>query len=223
MEAAVQDAAVDLVIVSREYGAGGSEFATGLAKRLGWGLLDGELVKQVADRLHLHAGTVQQRDEQTPGWLTRIAFTLMISPESPMHVESSEVLSPDCVAHAAHAAMVEAAAHPPMVIVGHGAQCIFRDRPGTVIVRLTGSIKSRIPRIVARDGVSEHDAVAHAHRIDAQRQAYVQRYYHHFWGDPLLFDAQFNTERVSIEEVVSLVASLVSARGATLQAHAVTA
>ena len=220
----MQEAGVDLVVVSRQYGAGGSEFASGLAKRLGWGLLDQELVQQVADRLHLHAGSVKQRDEQTPGWLRRIASTLMIAPpESPTQFEIGEVLEPDCIAHAAHAAMVEAAAHPPMVIVGHGAQCIFRDRPGTLAVRLTGTVESRIPRIIARDGGTEHDAAARAQRIDAQRQAYVQRYYHHFWADPLLFDVQLNTGRVSIEGAVSLVAALVSERGAAHGTHAKTA
>ena len=220
----MQEAGVDLVVVSRQYGAGGSEFASALAKRLGWGLLDRELVQQVADRLHLRAGTVEQRDEQAPGWLARIASTLMIAPpESPTQFEMSDVLEPDCIAHAAHAAIVEAASHPPMVIVGHGAQCIFRDRPRTMTVRLTGSVESRIPRIVARDGGTENDAATRAHRMDAQRQAYVQRYYHHSWADPLLFDIQLNTGRVSIEEAVSLVASLVSGRAAASEAHAVTA
>jgi len=219
----MQKATVDLVIVSRQYGAGGSEFAAQLAKRLGWGLLDQEIIKQVADRLHLRAGTVQQHDEQTPGWFARIASTLMIAPpESPTQFETSDVLEPDCVAHAAHAAMVEAAAHPPMVIVGHGAQCIFRDRPGTLSVRLTGSLESRVPRIMARDGGNEHDAAVSAHRNDGQRQAYVQRYYHHFWADPLLFDMQFNTGRVSIEEIAALTASVVLGRAAADEMRTVT-
>ncbi len=220
----MSEAAVDLVVISRQYGAGGSEFAARLAERLGWGLLDQELVARVAERLHLKAGAVQQRDEQTPGWLTRIASTLMVAPpESPTQFEVADVLEPDCIAHAAHAAIVEAASRPPMVIVGHGAQCIFRDRPGTLIVRLTGSVESRIPRIIARDGGTERDAAVRAQRMDGQRQAYVQRYYHHFWADPLLFDAQFNTGRVSIDEAVSVIASLVSARSAAQQGHAITA
>ena len=109
---------------------------------------------------------------------------------------------------------MEAAQKPPVIIVGHGAQHIFRDRPGTVQVRLVADIESRIPRIVARDGGTEHDAAVRARRMDAQRQAYVQRYYHHFWADPMLFDVQFNTGRVAISEAVAVVAGLVDGRGA---------
>ncbi|MEO7041978.1 MAG: cytidylate kinase-like family protein [Gemmatimonadaceae bacterium] len=205
---------IDLVTVSREYGAGGSDFAKQLGERLGWPVLDYAIIGLVAERLNLQEGVVRRRDEQPPGWLDRIASTLLIAPpESPTQVEVSGVMTPDSIAMAAHAVIVETAAAPPAIIVGHGAQHIFRGRPGTIQVRLTGTIESRAKRIVARDGGSEAEAVSNAHRIDAQRQAYVQRYYHHLWTDSTLFDAQFNTARVSIDEAVRLVADLIELRG----------
>jgi hypothetical protein len=209
----MQHAPVDLVTVSREYGAGGSEFAALLGAGLGWYVLDQDLIARVAERLHLQAGIVQQRDEQSPSWFARIAATLLIAPpESPMLLETSDILTPDAIAQAAHAAIVEAAQTPPLVIVGHGAQYIFRDRPGTIHVRLVGSVESRVPRISARDGGTEHEAAVHARRTDSQRQAYVQRYYHNNWSDPLVFDAQFNTGRVTMDEAVSAVALIIATR-----------
>jgi len=201
------------VTVSREYGAGGSDFAKQLGERLGWPVLDHTIIVLVAERLNLQEGVVRRRDEQPPGWLDRIASTLLIAPpEAPMQVETSGVMTPDSIAMAAHAVIVETAASAPAIIVGHGAQYIFRDRPGTIQVRLTGTVESRAKRIVARDGGSEADAAANAHRIDAQRQAYVQRYYHHLWTDPTMFDAQFNTARITIGEAVDLVAGLIASR-----------
>lgn len=209
----MQRGPVDIVTVSREYGAGGSEFAALLGARLGWYVFDQDLIGRVAERLHLKAGIVQQRDEQPPGWFARIAATLLVAPpESPMVLETSGILTPDSIAQAAHAAIVEAAQTPPVVIVGHGAQYIFRDRPGTLQIRLTGTVESRVPRIIARDGGTEPEAAAHARRMDGQRQAYVQRYYHHNWADHLLFDAQFNTGRMTMEAVVSTVALMIKTR-----------
>jgi cytidylate kinase len=206
--------AIDLVTVSREYGAGGSEFAQALAARLGWPVLDHEIIERVAERLHLRAGVVEERDERPPGWFDRIASTLLISPpESPMQIETAGVMTPDAIAEAAHAAIMERAENPPAIIVGHGAQYIFRDRPGTIQVRLVGTVESRVPRIIARDGGTEQEAAASAKRIDSKRQAYVQRYYHHLWTDPSLFDAQFNTARTTIAEAVTLVIALIESRG----------
>ena len=216
----MQTTAVDLVTVSREYGAGGSDFALALGAALGWPVLDKDIVDRVAARLHLQCGAVKQRDEQTPGLFARITSTLLISPpESPMQLETSDLLMPDSIAQAAHAEIVEAAAHPPIVIVGHGAQMIFQRRPGTIHVRLIGTPESRIERILARDGGTAEQAAADARRINSQRQAYVQRYYHQYWGDPLLFDIQFNTARVTIEDAVTCVASIVTARGHASPAH----
>jgi cytidylate kinase len=213
--------AVDLVTVSREYGAGGSDFALALGARLDWPVLDKNLVERVAERLHVQAGTVQQRDEQAPGWLARIASTLLVSPpESPVQVETNDLLMPDSIAQAAHAEIVAAAEHPPLVIVGHGAQIIFQKRPGTIHVRLIGTEESRLARLMARDGTSREAAASDERRINGQRQAYVQRYYHQNWADPLLFDIQFNTARVTIEDAVSFVASMIAERAGMQPAHA---
>jgi CMP/dCMP kinase len=209
----MRTSAVDIVTVSREYGAGGSDFALGLGAALGWPVLDKNLVDRVAARLHMQCGAVQQRDEQAPGLFSRIASTLLISPpESPMQVETNDLVMPDSIAQAAHAEIVAAAAHPPIIIVGHGAQMIFQQRPGTMHVRLIGTPESRIERLRARDGGTPEQVAAEARRINSQRQAYVQRYYHQYWADPLLFDVQFNTARVTIEEAVACVASIVIAR-----------
>ncbi len=217
----MQMTAVDLVTVSREYGAGGSDFALALGAALDWAVLDGDLSERVAARLHVQCGAVRQRDEQTPGLFARIASTLLISPpEAPMQIETSDLLMPDSIAQAAHAEIVEAAAHPPAIIVGHGAQMIFRERPGTVHVRLVGTPESCVERLVARDGGTPEEAAANARRINGQRQAYVQRYYHQYWADPLLFDIQFNTARVTIEQAVTCVRSIIVARGQASPVHA---
>jgi cytidylate kinase len=207
------DSAVSLVTVSREYGAGGSEFAQLLGTRLGWRVLDHDIVESVAGQLHLRAGVVEERDEQPPGWFSRIAAALLVAPpESPMQLDTAGVLTLDCIADATHAALMESAATPPVVIVGHGAQCVFHARPGTMHVRLVGTPESRAARIMARDGGTEQDAIALARRVDARRRAYVQRYYHHDWADPLLFDMAFNTVRVTVAEAVAAVASVIEAR-----------
>ena len=204
---------VDMVVVSREYGAGGSEFAALLGERLGWYVFDRAIVERVAERLHVTTGIVERRDEQCPGWFTRIASSLMISPpESPTVLDTSGILTPDAIAEAAHAAILAAAQAPPVIIVGHGSQCIFRDRPGTFQLRITSPVDARLDRIVAREGGSREQAAAFARKMDNQRQAYVERYYHHDWADPLLFDAQFNTARVCVAEAVTCVASLLVAR-----------
>jgi len=213
------DGPIDLVTVSREYGSGGSEFARELGQLLGWPVLDHGLVHHVATRLRLDDRAVERLDEHPPRRLARRApAPLTPPPAAPTSLDTRHVLPPDAVADAAHAVIVEAAQSPPLIVVGHGAQCIFGGRPGALHVRLVAPLDERVRRACGRQNADpgrDAPAVASlARRMDDDRGKYVARYYRRDWRDPLLYDAQFNTGRVSIAEAVSLVVRLVESRRA---------
>lgn len=204
--------AIDVVTISREFGAGGSELATELGARLGWPVLDHALVERVASRLKLDPRTVEVMDEHAPTLFSRVASALLIAPvESPMLLDTSQVLSPDAVADASRAAILEAIQSPPLIIVGHGAQLLLRDRPGTLHLRLVAPVESRVKRICARGGCDQRTAVADLQRIDDARTGYVRRYFHHDRRDPLLYDLVINTGRTTIAEAADLVVERIRA------------
>jgi cytidylate kinase len=210
MDAPVERSSIDLVTVSREFGAGGSELAAALGQELGWPVLDHDLAHMVAARLALEDATVERLDEHPPTWLARFSSALLIAPpEAPIGIEMSKILSPDAVAHTVDRVIVEAAERPPLVVVGHAGQLIFRQRAGTVHVRLVAPRESRIERLHARFGWDAARAGAELERTDRDRVAYGQRYYRHDLRDPLLYDLVINTGRVDIPEAVALVAARV--------------
>jgi hypothetical protein len=55
---------MNLITVSREYGAGGGEVASRLATALGWDLLDHELLHRAAQLEHLPDAELEALDEQ---------------------------------------------------------------------------------------------------------------------------------------------------------------
>lgn len=212
----MQRGAIDVITISREFGAGGSELATALGERLGWRVLDHDLVERVAARLRLDPRTVEQMDEHPPTLFSRVASALLIAPiESPMLLDTSEIMSPDAVADAASAAIRDAANDPPVIIVGHGSQLLLRARPGTLHLRLIAPVEGRIDRICRRGGCDQRTALADIHRIDDARIAYVRRYQHHDVRDPLLYDLVINTGRIPIADAADLVASEVRASAAS--------
>ena len=206
----MQREAIDVITISREFGAGGSDLATALGERLGWPILDHALVDRVADRLRLDPRTVEQMDEHPPTLFSRVAAALLIAPvESPMMLDTTEIMSPDAVAEAATAAIHEAANDPPVIVVGHGAQLILATRRGTLHLRLVAHPDARIKRICRRGGCDERTANADIHKVDDARVAYVRRYQHHDVRDPLLYDLVINTSRVTIDQAAELVVAAV--------------
>src|SRR5215468_7024383 len=65
-----------IVTISREYGSGGGEIAMRLAKRLGWQLIDHEVVVRVAQMLHISQEEAEEHDERVEGLASRIFKSL---------------------------------------------------------------------------------------------------------------------------------------------------
>jgi len=206
---------IDIITISREYGAGASDLATLLGDQLGWPVLERELVARVAQRLQLEPKTVEAMDEHAPGLLARFSSVLLATaPESPVTVEPYEIPDADAVARAVSDVILEAAATPPVIIVGHGGQCLLRDHPSALHVRLVAPADVRARRIVARRAADSVDAATNAQKkMDADRAAYVRRYHQRDVTDPLLYDVQLNTGRVPLAEAARVIADLVTSRG----------
>src|SRR5258708_31954289 len=60
------------VTISREYGSGGGEIATRLARRLGWQLVDHEVVVRVAQELGVTEADAAAHDAQVESLVARL-------------------------------------------------------------------------------------------------------------------------------------------------------
>lgn len=208
---------ITMITLSREYGAGAGDLALNLGARLGWRVLDRDLAPSVAERLGAPAAALVPFDERAPSLMERVSKAFIIG--SPAWLVNPDVMQqPEAedVARATETLLVEAAAQSPVVIVEHGAQAIFRGRPGALHVRLVAPIDVRVRRICERRTCDQREATASARRLDADRAHYLRQFYDLDVHDPMLYDLQINTGRVALEEVADLLVRLVeSRRGAT--------
>src|SRR5271154_6968404 len=62
-----------ILVIEREYGAGGSIIAEKTAQRLGWKLLDSELTGKIAALAKISPEVCQHREERIDPWLYRLA------------------------------------------------------------------------------------------------------------------------------------------------------
>src|SRR4051794_18711452 len=200
---------IRLLTISREYGAGGSELGVLLGEKLGWLVIDHELVRRLAARLSCDEGDVVAMDEHAPSFLERLAAVATVTaPESRVH-SSPWTTDPDCVAAAAREVLLEAAENLPAIIVGHGGNCLFRGRPDVLRVRVTAPVELRVQRVVRRSNFTPAKAAAEIRRRDSDRQNYLQRYYRSDTNDPCSYDLQINTGTISLDSAVDLMLCLI--------------
>ena len=200
---------IQLITISREFGAGGSELGVLLGKELGWPVLDHELIGKLAARLSCEEGEVKAMDEHAPSFFERLAaMAVVTAPESRVH-SRPWATDPDCVAATAREVLLEAVRTLPLIVVGHGGNCLFRDRPDVLRVRVAAPFDVRVRRVAQRTGVAPSQASAAVRRKDADRQQYLQRYYHSNVNDPCEYDLQVNTGAVSLDAAARLVLALI--------------
>ncbi len=194
-----------VLTVAREYGSGGAEIAALVADRLGWKLLDRNLIDHIARRAGVNVESAQACDEHVDSWLYRISKPLWhggfpdLAALAPV-----EVFDADSMARLTHEIVEEAHANGNCVIVGRGAQCILRRRDDVFHVFVCAPMADRVRRIQKRLPVKEQ-AERLIRQIDGQRAAYVRMYFGQDWANPHLYDLMLNSRTGCTEAAASIV------------------
>ncbi len=208
---------IRIITLSREYGAGGSELGLLLGAELGWPVLDRELAQRLAARLRCACSEVEANDERAPSFLERVATAFTVVPsDAPILPELNRSPDPDTLVEVTRAVLLEAVRTPPLIVIGHGANCLLHDRPDVLRLRVTAPYRVRVTRVAARTGQPPHEAGADVRHRDADRRHYLERYYRRDANDPCLYDLQINSASIPLVTAVRLVALLV--RGGELPA-----
>jgi cytidylate kinase len=201
---------VRIITLSREYGAGGSELGVLLGDALGWPVLDRNLAHRIAERLHCARAHVEALDEHAPTLLERIAAMFTVVPsDAPVLPNPEHGPDPDSLQEATREVLLEAARHPPLVVIGHGANCLLGGRRDVLRLRVSAPYETRVRRVAQRTGASYHEAAADVRHRDADRRHYLERYYRKDFNDPCLYDLQLNTATIPLGAAARLVLHLV--------------
>lgn len=194
------------VTISREYGSGGGEIASRLARRLGWTLVDHQIVANVAQRLGMTQEEAQARDERGAGLVARVldAF-LTTAPEGPVQPGDVPSNSADLYHGAVCQVIEEAVRTRHVVIVGRGAQVLLQERRDVFHVRVVAPLELRIEYVSRREGLSESEARTRIHAKEQGRDRYLQTHYGRNPHDPQLYDLTVNTRGITLDGVVELL------------------
>src|SRR4051794_27204269 len=114
------------VTVSREYGSGGGEIASRLARRIGWQLIDHEIVERVASEMGTSTQEAEAHDEHTDGTFAQLLSTVQyLEPALMVGAPPEAFLTDENVYREAVSKVVIAAAERRhVVIVGRGSQVL---------------------------------------------------------------------------------------------------
>ena len=207
-----------VITISRQYASGGSNIAKLVAERLGWHVVDNELVERVAEQAGLSPGEVAAREERVPSLIERIARALAISspevfvttgesPATRFDRESDLVKATEAVV--AQAVREEAR----LVLVGRGAQAILAQHEDALHVFVVAPREVRIAAAMRRLEIPRDEAEETLDRTDDGRRRYVKTYYDREWEHAENYHLVVNTGVFSYQQAADLIVQAARARG----------
>jgi cytidylate kinase len=195
------------VTISREYGSGGGEIASRLAKHLGWQLIDHEIVERVALELGTSTQDAEAHDEHREGPFAQLLNTVQyLEPALMVNAPPEAFLTDENVYRDAVSKVVQAAARRRhAVIVGRGSQVLLAGQRDVLHVRIVTSLEKRITYVMQREGLDQSAAQSRIQSKDHSRMRYLQATYHQKPDDVHLYDLVLNTSVLDLESAVDMI------------------
>src|SRR3989442_4579374 len=194
------------ITISREYGGGGAEIASRLARRLGWQLIDHAIVERVASELGTSQEEAEAHDESTGGIISQVLNAMQnLYPASMVSAPPEAFLSAEDYCRTVDRIVRAAAARGQVVIVGRASQVILADLHDVLHVRIIAPFEKRVAYVMQREGVDRHTAEARIHRKEHERASYLEREYQHHLDDAHLYDLVLNTSLLDLESAVDII------------------
>ena len=197
-----------ILLIDREFGAGGSCIGEKLAARLKWKLFDEALTQEIARLAKIPVQVCRRREEHTDAWLQRLVNVIWRGTFD-RNVPSPDlaILDTDRLVTIVQKVVAQAAETRPCIIVGRGAPFILRNRSDTFSVFLYASRELKYRRILRRVG-NPKEAVELVDSMDDDRRKFVKHHFGHEWPNRQLFHAMLNTgigDDMTVDTILNLL------------------
>jgi len=176
-----------IITISREMGSGGIPIAQQAAEELGYTLVDGDMLRELAPAYGLSPEALEKADEKPPAFVDALDHQLEIDQ------------------HLIELIILEHALKGNVIIYGRGGQDLLTGIASVLRVRIIAPFEERVERWAEREWLDPDLARILVRKSDQQRAGFIKYYFDRDWNDPLHYDLLINTTRLSEETAVRLI------------------
>jgi cytidylate kinase len=176
-----------IITISREMGSGGIPVAHKVAEKLGYQLIDGEMIMAAAEAYGLSPEAVEQADEKPPHFVDTL--------------DSKQFLD----LHLIELIILEAALKGNVVIYGRGGQDLLKDVNSVLRTRIIAPFEDRVERWAEREWLDPDRARYLVRKSDQQRAGFIKYYFDRDWDESVHYDLVINTQRLSEDKAVQVI------------------
>ncbi len=192
-----------VVVIGRQYGAGGRTLGKKLAEKLNVPYYDKELLSEAAKMMGFSPEIFQKKDEKRPSFIRSM---LSFNYGALNTTNSPETLSDENIYRYQSEVIKSIAEKGPCIIVGRTADYILRNHPNLLSVFINAPIEHRANLIMERnDAASHHQAIEKAKKFDRNRESYYNYFTNQHWGHADNYHLTFDSSKFSIEQMSDFI------------------
>jgi len=184
-----------VLTISREFGSGGREIGSVIARDLGYDIVDKErILADAKDAGGSWERWSKELDERSPSlwdrydWSFRGFVALMQS------------------------ILLDYALKDRVVLLGRGGNLLLKEIPFVLRVRITAPIERRVEIIIKRETVDIDTAKWLIEKTDRERAGFIKSIYGKNWDDPSTYDLIIETDKHSFSDSVEMLKAMLLER-----------
>jgi hypothetical protein len=206
---------IRVITVEREYASRGGEFAHHLAERLGWRLLDSELVCAAARAAGVSEEMAAKFDERLDPWYYRYGKAFWHDSGYP--TAGLPVFDSERMLSLIKEEILAAAQQGNCVLVGRGAACALANHPGCFHVFVYATVKSKREWIAQALPKQAQNADQLLASFDKRRAAFIRQFYQQEWCARGLYHILLNSA-MGMDQMIAAVQGAASLKTANAEA-----
>lgn len=205
------------ITISRQYGSGGGEIARLLAEKLGWRLVDHEVVVGVARELGVSQEEAEAQDERSESLITRLLAGMSLAyPNEGTELAASPEARATLYQEALRRVVETAANEGNVVIVGRASQVVLANRRDVFHARIVAPLDLRVVYVSRREDLNPQQARDRINHKDQDRIKSLQARFHRHPDEASLYDLTVNTGVLTLPDTVDLICDALDRKGRRL-------
>jgi CMP/dCMP kinase len=200
------------ITISHQLGSGGAYLGQKLSERLGVPFFDREILKKVADELHLAEADLEEREERlTSFWQSFERIAVLSDPVGCLSLDQYLPTDQELFKLESQT-IIEIVKQSPAIFIGRCGRYILRDHPDQFSILVHADLPARIERIQQMYCLPANEAKKLVETNDRERAAYIRAFTHQDWLDARLYNLCVNTTQVGLDKTVDLALTCLAGR-----------
>jgi len=194
-----------VITISKEFVTESEKVASLAAQRLGYEYIGKNLIAEIAKKLNISESEAEIFRKTSQSRILRLVDRYTCSIVQKV-VDREHGCLDDKNYYETTKNLVEKSYDAgDVIIIGWGGQCILKNKPNTLHVRLTKDAEAKINEIMQNRNLDHKAAKDFIEREEGDLRAYVKQYFNEDWNDARLYDLIIDMGKNTVEQAIDKI------------------